>query len=334
MRIEKRLIIKIIFEKENFDKNVYKKIDSKILIKILSSHLLIPIFYFKIKKLKLTKYFADELVQYLKEIYKINKSRNEVLIKETNAIVKILNKNNIDYVLLKGASYINSNLYDDNGIRMVGDIDILVNSKCILKASNLLLNHGYSIDKNTPIISSHRHLPRFIHDKKLFAVELHKRLIEKVNFKELRTNDILKNKIKKYHYNFLSPRNQIIYNIYNHQLNNSGYYKLSYDLKNLYDTCLLVKKTKINNNRIINSYIKISKILNINVFDNIEPKNYGFNFMRFRLREKSFYFRIINDFICNQLNHFDYRKRQFIEFFIVKGYRNLVVLRLIKKIKK
>ena len=288
MRIEKRLIIKIIFEKENFDKNVYKKIDNKILIKILSSHLLIPIFYFKIKKLKLTKYFADELVQYLKEIYKINKSRNEVLIKETNAIVKILNKNNIDYVLLKGASFINSNLYDDNGIRMVGDIDILVNSKCILKASNLLLNHGYSIDKDTPLISSHRHLPRFIHDKKLFAVELHKRLIEKVSFKKLRTNDILKNKIKKYHYNFLCSRNQIEYNIYNHQLNNSGYYKLSYDLKNLYDTSLLVKKTKINNNRIINSYMKISKILNINIFDNIDSKNYSFNFIRFRLREKVF----------------------------------------------
>ena len=203
MRIEKRLIIKIIFEKENFDKNVYKKIDNKILIKILSSHLLIPIFYFKIKKLKLTKYFADELVQYLKEIYKINKSRNEVLIKETNAIVKILNKNNIDYVLLKGASFINSNLYDDNGIRMVGDIDILVNSKCILKASNLLLNHGYSIDKDTPLISSLRHLRRFIHDKNLFGGELHKRLIEKVSFKKLRTNDILKNKIKKYLYNFL-----------------------------------------------------------------------------------------------------------------------------------
>jgi|MDSZ01.2.fsa_nt_gb hypothetical protein len=334
MRIEKRLIIKIIFEKENFDKNVYKKIDNKILIKILSSHLLIPIFYFKIKKLKLTKYFADELVQYLKEIYKINKSRNEVLIKETNAIVKILNKNNIDYVLLKGASFINSNLYDDNGIRMVGDIDILVNSKCILKASNLLLNHGYSIDKDTPLISSHRHLPRFIHDKKLFAVELHKRLIEKVGFKKLRTNDILKNKIKKYHYNFLCSRNQIEYNIYNHQLNNSGYYKLSYDLKNLYDTSLLVKKTKINNNRIINSYMKISKILNINIFDNIDSKNYSFNFIRFRLREKSFYFRIINDFISNQLNHYDYRKRQFKEFFMVKGYRNLVILRLIKKIKK
>ena len=334
MRIEIRLIIKIIFEKENFDKNVYKKIDNKILIKILSSHLLIPIFYFKIKKLKLTKYFADELVQYLKEIYKINKSRNEVLIKETNAIVKILNKNNIDYVLLKGASFINSNLYDDNGIRMVGDIDILVNSKCILKASNLLLNHGYSIDKDTPLISSHRHLPRFIHDKKLFAVELHKRLIEKVSFKKLRTNDILKNKIKKYHYNFLCSRNQIEYNIYNHQLNNSGYYKLSYDLKNLYDTSLLVKKTKINNNRIINGYMKISKILNINIFDNIDSKNYSFNFIRFRLREKSFYFRIINDFISNQLNHYDYRKRQFKEFFMVKGYRNLVILRLIKKIKK
>ena len=71
MRIEKRLIIKIIFEKENFDKNVYKKIDNKILIKILSSHLLIPIFYFKIKKLKLTKYFAK---RYIKSINQEMKS--------------------------------------------------------------------------------------------------------------------------------------------------------------------------------------------------------------------------------------------------------------------
>ena len=37
-------------------------------------------------------------------------------------------------------------------------------------------------------------------------------------------------------------------------------------------------------------------------------------------------------FLINYTNQYDYRKRQFKEFFfMVKGYRNLVILRLIKK---
>ena len=71
---------------------------------------------------------------YLKEIYEINRNRNEILLNEINEINEIFYKNNIDFVFLKGAANISCNLYNDIGERMVGDIDLLVNKMIFKKA--------------------------------------------------------------------------------------------------------------------------------------------------------------------------------------------------------
>ena len=61
--------------------------------------------------------------------------------------MKFLNfLNNIDHVFLKGAALVSSIYKDSLGIRMVGDIDILINNDQILKAKSLMEDYGYKFN--------------------------------------------------------------------------------------------------------------------------------------------------------------------------------------------
>ena len=91
--------------------------------------------YYKLKQRDYLKLLDDELVSYMAEIYSQNLKRNLELVKEINEISKLFMSNNIDHVF-KGAALVSSIYKDSLGIRMVGDIDILINNDQIIKATS------------------------------------------------------------------------------------------------------------------------------------------------------------------------------------------------------
>ena len=88
---------------------------------------MLPALYSNAKKKNLLKFFPEDLNSFLKKIFEENTRRNIILTKELNELSKILAKNNISHLFVKGAYNIKTNLYDNLGERMVGDIDFLVN---------------------------------------------------------------------------------------------------------------------------------------------------------------------------------------------------------------
>ena len=142
---EENLLIDILFSEKKLNKTQFKFIDYELLIKIASSHLMLPSLYVNLKKKKQLKLIPDELVRYLKEIYEINTNRNKVLIQEIQEISEFLNTNKINYVFLKGSSMILGDYFDDVGERMLGDIDILIDYRQRNKVINLL-NENLEID--------------------------------------------------------------------------------------------------------------------------------------------------------------------------------------------
>ena len=140
-----RFISKILFDKEinlvSFPaKNNDKFWDS--FVKIGSSHYVIPALYHKLKQRDYLKLLSDELVSYLEEIYSQNLKRNLDLRKEVKEISNIFKSNNINHVFLKGAALVSTLNLDYSGIRMVGDIDILISNNQILTARELLKKNG------------------------------------------------------------------------------------------------------------------------------------------------------------------------------------------------
>jgi len=71
-------------------------------------------------------------------------NRNIELVKEVNEISHLLKSNSINHVFLKGAALVSSIYKQSIGIRMVGDIDILIAKDQIQKAKNLLELSSYS----------------------------------------------------------------------------------------------------------------------------------------------------------------------------------------------
>ncbi len=81
---------------------------------------------------------------FLKEIYDLNLSKNEQILKQLNEITKVLNENEIYPIFLKGAGNLLDKLYGDYGERMMGVADLLVPEKDYLRTARILESDGYS----------------------------------------------------------------------------------------------------------------------------------------------------------------------------------------------
>ena len=99
------------------------------LVRVGSSHLVLPAIYCRLKAKKLLHVLPQELESYLKEITALNRERNEQLLNEAQQISQWFQEADIDHVFLKGTAMLASGYYEDIAERMVGDIDILIQSK-------------------------------------------------------------------------------------------------------------------------------------------------------------------------------------------------------------
>lgn len=272
---EEIFINTILFGKENeINIKLIGQLNLEKIIKISSSQLILPLIYSSIKRANIIQKFPIEFIDYLREIHKINFERNIILKKEIVELSKLLKKNNINHLFIKGSAFVYSDIYLNIGDRMVGDIDILIKNNQSKKAFKLLEKSGYKGKEKIRFFEGKKkHLNRQINKKKLFAVELHTRLFDNKNFKYFNSKIMLSNSIVNNKINTGSLNNQLMHNIYNYQYNDSGYFLLDYTYKNLYDTYLLIKKIKpknvlINFNMYTTTYFMINNYLQIKEFDN------------------------------------------------------------------
>tara|TARA_X000000950_G_C13914304_1_gene660256 strand:- start:1034 stop:2056 length:1023 start_codon:yes stop_codon:yes gene_type:complete len=237
--LEEQLIIEIIFGKNKIQYHNLEKVCLKKIIKILSKHYIIPLFYVKIKKKEIENYFEKEFVEYLRNIYNLNKERNIILLDELNSLQAILDKNQIKFIFIKGCANLKNNIYDDVGERMIGDIDFLFNPDDKNKIEQILDENNYFYKIGYPFLVK-RHLKRRIKKNFLFAIEPHINILRKKNFL-LKFNFFKKNDVEK---NYPSFYESLLINIYNHEINDMFYSKISFSYRGLYDSYLLLNKIK------------------------------------------------------------------------------------------
>ena len=296
---EQKIIIDILSEDQILNKDIFSKIDYSILTKIISSHLFIPTFYSLLKKKNYIEYLPKDFKMFIKKIYIINKNRNKILKDEVLFLSNVLTKARIEHVFIKGASNIFANIYDDYGERMVGDIDFVIDQIDSEKVLCLLNSNGYfskiAMKKNDKF----RHLPRMTNSKKTFAIEPHINIID--NPKDIiKTNNILKNKIKINDIWMPCYEDKFHINILNKTINDNAKHFLSYDFRNIYDYIVLNKKIKGKFNfekDTVLTYIKILAELDITKVNSDGIRFGFFDKFRFRLKESVFLFRKIDNLI-------------------------------------
>ncbi|MEE9339650.1 MAG: nucleotidyltransferase family protein [Methylococcaceae bacterium] len=139
-------------------------------------HLVTPALWFSLKKKGILPLLNQEAKNYLELIYDLNLTRNENITKQLLTLLPDLNAAGIEPLLLKGVASLFGDLYESPGIRVLGDMDILLPEEKLTIATKILLDHGYSYTPglHQEIVKEHRHLPAFVNDDYPVAIEIHR----------------------------------------------------------------------------------------------------------------------------------------------------------------
>ena len=321
---EEKFLINILFKKiKDYKKKIdFKSINYDLLVKIASSHLILPLLYVKLEKNYLIEKIPLELKNYLKEIFKINENRNQRLIFEAKELKKILDSKKIKFTFFKGIYNIIEGLYERIGERMVRDIDFLIYREDFKKLALLLNNNNYN-SKYYYKIWKTKHQPGFVKKGNISIIEPHTELLVYRKRKLINPKDILKKEVN----------GMIKICIYNFQINDYGYLKASYSYRTIYDYFLLKDRLKNFNicdvkDKYFRSFILIMNELGISNHEiklTFKEKIYLF---RFRLKRYNRLFYWFDDLICKIIIHTPKIIMKIVEFLFNKEYRFYAIKKL------
>jgi len=298
------------------------------IVKEGSKHLVLPAIFCRLKSKQLLHVLPTDLLSYLKYITELNRNRNSSILNQMQSISNLLNQNHINHVFLKGAALLVSNIYEDPAERMIGDIDILIDLSQIDEAFELFIKNGYSAEKEKLGHSffGHKHLPRLTMTNQIAAVELHKKLFNSYNYKNLENKNIISKSQKSNGFSIPSPDHLLEHNILNFQINDNGRLFNSLNFRSAYDTMTINNFYSFNNSKILNrtifyNYLNIVSIFfnDLNKFDISRASNIK-SFYIFKLNNLQFY-KIWNTSI-KFIKYLPLLVKRFLFFLKNKEYRN------------
>lgn len=114
-----------------------------------------------------------EIANFFSGIHELNSERNRALLAQTEAVAALLNRVGIEPVLLKGAAYLLSGVYADQGDRLLHDIDLLVPPDQSRQAYELVHQAGYQPYIPNPTALVLHHHPALTQVNKI-PVEIHR----------------------------------------------------------------------------------------------------------------------------------------------------------------
>ena len=215
-------------------------------VKFCDSHLIVTTIYHKFSKNNLLGIFPDDLKEHLENIYQLNKQRNKAILLQAGEINHTLINKNIEPLYLKGTANLADGLYDDDGERMIGDIDFLVLKKDYNKAIEVCKNLGYKSEvKLFENEISWNHYPRLFRADVLADIEIHNTPVEFRYSDKFTTNRLFKEKQHSSgHVNFIVPsaEDRLIHVFIHSQLSNCGHACKTIGLRDLYDAWLLSQR--------------------------------------------------------------------------------------------
>ena len=224
---------------------------------------MLPALFFNINKKNISYLFPKDFVEYIKNIYSINKARNTVLLKEAKELSELLYKNNINHIFLKGTALLLSNVFEDIGERMIGDIDFIIQHKDEQKVEKILEKNNYfgsSLELYQTLfkIFKPKHIPRLRHKNKIMALELHTELLTSEWRNIFNTKELI-NDFKKETKTNKIPSKSFLFDhcIYALQIEDNAFFSPYHSHRTIYDIYKLdCKKSLTIKNIKKNIYIK------------------------------------------------------------------------------
>jgi hypothetical protein len=209
-----------------------------------TAQLVLPAVYCRLKQRELLALLPDDLVLYMAQFTSINRNRNRAILKQLQDLTALLDMHGVRYVYLKGAAMLAGNYYTDIAERMIGDIDLLVAEKDMLRVYGLLKDHGYAEHggKQFLIRRTGKHLPKMCSEQYIASVEIHRWLFNKYRCRFLKELDVLVQLERRGGYPLPSLHHLLLHNVLNWQINDKAFFNKSIGFRAIYDTLLIAGK--------------------------------------------------------------------------------------------
>ena len=195
-------------------------IDWPLVVKVASQYYVSPAFCWALSRKGLFDLLPEELRDYFGVIYDLNKERNTLLRQQAIDVCRLLNSVDVAPLILKGAANLLDGVYENPGIRLIGDIDILVQPDELTQCVKTLHEAGYQNQHEAR--PGRHHYPPLAHNNYVAVVEAHTAVTVLPYSRMLSTDEMLLDsillKVDDTKIRIPSPSHRTLHNIIHGQL--------------------------------------------------------------------------------------------------------------------
>ncbi len=208
---------------------------------LANNHLLTPALWVALQNKNLTSELPEDFREYLNELHHLSKQRNDKLRGQLLETIGYLNTLNITPILLKGAVHLVSDIYPDNGVRMMSDLDILVAQNEVEPTQEALINLGYqkNTDCEVDYPPDHHHCAPLFRPGDYASLEIHRQLLDKryshILSAETAIDASVPLIVDGHSMRVLNPSHRVLHNILHSQLMDQHYANGMIPLRSLYE---------------------------------------------------------------------------------------------------
>jgi hypothetical protein len=215
-------------------------------VDLATDQLMAPALGERLGRVGLRDQLPDSVDRYLQSMLRLNRARNLRIADEAVEIAAALNETGIVPLFFKGGGALLTGVYDDPGMRVMSDLDVLVPQPCSEDAIRRFGELGYARD-STPRHPRDQSYAVFASASRVAAIDLHRDAIVYPFETLLPSNEIIAGSVEcrrgKAAFAVPSATHQVILNIAHAQLHhNRNYIYGRIMLRSLFDLVLLAEK--------------------------------------------------------------------------------------------
>jgi hypothetical protein len=142
---------------------------------LAEQHNVAPLLYDNLRRMHMA--FPDEITGRLKQAFLQNMGRMMAVFHDLSDLLRLLQENDIPVIVLKGA-YLAEAVYKNIGLRMMGDIDLMVKKDDLMRVDKLLLAYGCLPEEHSRVVAKDQHHFRYLLPGSRILLEIHWTIID------------------------------------------------------------------------------------------------------------------------------------------------------------